>query len=312
MIVDALIAPLLSRLADRLSSDDLRLVELAYERARERHEGQFRRSGDPYITHSVEVASLVAAATTDPATICAALLHDVHDEPAFDLGRADAEFGAEIRGLVADVAVMERGGPVSADDRVLLLKLFDRLHNMRTIEHLAPEKQRVKSLQTLEWLVPVARRLDLASVADELQSLAQARLDPGPGFTVVRAASLILPASARRRYLQEWSAELATLSTGRRIYILELLCGVPALAVVLWRPQAQGVLRPLLIAAFRTPVRPWLVLAPLLAWLTFKLARSSFADALAFVLAVPPALSTLITRIRTQLGLKQDSDTETD
>jgi hypothetical protein len=93
--------------------------------------------------------------------------------------------------------------------------------------------------------VPLARRLDLASVADELQSLAHARLDPGPAFTAVRAASLILPASARRRHLHEWSAELAELPTERRAYVVELLRGVPALAVVLWRPQARGLVRTL-------------------------------------------------------------------
>lgn len=310
--MDRLIAPLLDRLAGRLGADDLALVQRAYARAAERHEGRFRHSGAPYITHPVEVASLVATAGGDPATVCAALLHDSLDETAFDAGRLRAEFGGDVSGLVTGLADLKDDVPEAADDRVLLLRLSDRLHNMRTVEYLAPHKQRQKSLQTLETFVPLAKRIGLAPVAAELESIARKRLAPGPEFAALRTLALILPAQARGRYLSEWAAELAALPTGHRAYVLELLRGVPPLAVVLWRPRARRLTRTLLTTVLAGRARPWLALAPPLAWLTYQLARTSLADALAFVLSVPPALSALITGARRKLGLERNDDTNHD
>jgi hypothetical protein len=309
MTVETTIGPLLSRLEDRFDDGDLELVDLAYRRAAKHHDGRLRHSGDPYITHPIEVASLAATAKADAATVCAALLHDIVDT-GYDLHALHAEFGAEIAGLVASVMALDLGRPMPCDQRVLLLKLFDRLHNMRTIEHLPRQKQRLKSLDTLGWFVPVARRLGLEPIAAELEFLAHERLDPGPGFMTVRAASMVFPPSARSRYLREWSVQFAEVDTRRGAYILETLCGVPGMAVLLWRPHARVLIRKVLTPAFATRGRPWLVLAPSLAWLTYQMGRSSLADAFAFVLTIPPALSSLIIRIRIHLGLERKRDSE--
>ncbi|WP_169988965.1 HD domain-containing protein [Microbispora sp. H10836] len=306
--METTIGPLLGRLADRFDDGDLKLVERAYRRAAKHHAGHLRHSGDPYISHPIEVATLAATTKADAATVCAALLHDIVDT-GYDLDVLRAEFGAEIAGLVASVMALDQGGPTPSDQRVMLLKLFDRLHNMRTIEHLPPRKQRLKSLNTLEWFVPVARRLDLEPVAVELERLAHDRLDPGRGFMAVRAASMVFPSSARDRYLQEWSVQFAEVDGRRGVYIIETLCGVPGMAVLLWRPHARVLIRKILTPAFATRGRPWLALAPFLAWVTYQMGRSSLADAFAFVLTIPPALSALIIRIRIHLGLERERDT---
>ncbi|MEV4224478.1 HD domain-containing protein [Nonomuraea sp. NPDC049725] len=301
--MDALIAPLLGSLATRLTADELRLVERAYECAAELHEGRYLYSGDSYITHLVRVASLVANTGADSVTISAAFLHSAADAQGFDLDELRAEVGAEVAGLVTKLGAMKQGGPVPADRRVQTIKVFDRLDNMRTIEHVPPHNQRRTSLRVLESSAPMARQLGLAPVAAELESLAHARLSPGRTFGAVRAASLILPRAARRRYLQEWRGELARVEKGHRTHILELLRGVPALAVVLWRVAARRLVRRLLAVAFATRLRPWAVFAPVLGWLACELVVSSPAEALAFVLTVPPACAALIARVRDWLGL---------
>ncbi|GAA2611890.1 HD domain-containing protein [Actinomadura fulvescens] len=302
--MDATLAPLIERLRDRFSEDELRQVERAHAAAAFWHEGQYRLSGDPYITHVVQVAILAAEAGSDHRMVCAALLHDVLQDT--DMGTAElrARFGDEICYLVEELTRHSSARTEPVDERVLLLRLLDRLHNMRTLQYLPAEKQLARSVHTLERLVPVARRSCPAWVAVELETLARSRLRPGLGFLVVQAASVILPAGARRRYLNEWRAELAALPQGRRTYLAELFLALPALAWVLWRPAAVRVLA----VPFRTPLRPWLLTSPLLVWLTWQAARSSLAEALMFVLTVPPVLSAAFSRLRARLGLDPGSN----
>jgi HD domain len=242
------VEPLLAQLSGRFGPGELDRVRNAYEFAARWHDGQQRRSGDPYITHPLAVAEAAGAASLDCIVVCAALLHDVLEDTDCDRELLRAEFGDEVTDLVEGLSAFryEAAGP--DDDRVIALGLLDRLHNMRTIEHLDPAKQLSKSQQTLELHVPHARRLGLAVVADELKELAQHRIEVltaegGGGITATLCAlqlgSLILPASARGRYLEEWAAELRTPADrhARRRFAWQLILGLPRLSVMLRRPR---------------------------------------------------------------------------
>ena len=192
----------------------------------------------PYITHPLAVAEAAAAARLDCIMVCAALLHDVPEDTDCARGLLRAEFGDEVADLVERLTAFRYGAAVPDDDRVITLKLLDRLHNMRTIEYVDTGQQLTRSRETLELLVPHARRLGLPVVADELQELARHRIEVltgegGAGMTAtlyaLQLSSLMLPAAARARYLEEWAAELRTLADqhGRRRFAWQLMLGLP-------------------------------------------------------------------------------------
>jgi guanosine-3',5'-bis(diphosphate) 3'-pyrophosphohydrolase len=160
---------------------DLSLLERAYEVAARWHSGQRRRSGDPYITHPLAVAKIVAELGMSQQVVCAALLHDVLEDTSYTFAELRAEFGDEVAALVegvCDVEKLERlaaeiaakdhttGGPPQ-DTELLALKLADRLHNMRTIRWLAPIRQEAKSRQTLDIFVPLAHQLGMDAIQHE-------------------------------------------------------------------------------------------------------------------------------------------------
>jgi len=171
------------------------LVVRAYRRAAEAHEGQQRKSGDPYISHPVAVARVTAELGLDDTTIAAALLHDAVEDTRVALEDLEVEFGAEVAAIVDGVTKLERLEFESreaqqaatmrkmlvamADDlRVLMVKLADRLHNMRTLAAMPTEKQLRIAQETLDIYAPLAHRLGVQEVKQQLEDLAFAALHP--------------------------------------------------------------------------------------------------------------------------------------
>jgi GTP pyrophosphokinase len=171
-------------------SDDIARIIDAYEFAQEAHEGQFRTTGEPYIHHPLETAVILADLRLDISTLQAALLHDViedNDDITFDI--VEDRFGEEVAQLVDGVTKLGRIEfdthteqqsesmrkmliAMASDIRVILIKLADRLHNMRTLSALLPEKQIEKSRETMEIFAPLAHRLGISQIKWELEDLA--------------------------------------------------------------------------------------------------------------------------------------------
>jgi hypothetical protein len=141
---------------------DLRPIERAYTVAARAHRGQLRKSGDPYITHPIVVATIVAEIDMRPETICAALLHDTVVDTSYSLASLRQEFGEVVAHLV-DGTVRRIVLAMARDPRVLVLKLADRLHNMRTMRFLPPKRQAHKARETLEVFAPLAHQLGMAT-----------------------------------------------------------------------------------------------------------------------------------------------------
>jgi GTP diphosphokinase / guanosine-3',5'-bis(diphosphate) 3'-diphosphatase len=180
---------------------DMRLLNQAYEVAEREHRGQQRTSGDPFITHPVAVASILAELGMDTTTLVAALLHDTVEDTGYTLEQTRADFGDEITHLVDGVTKldkMEFGHAAEAetirkmivamalDLRVLIIKLADRLHNMRTLRFQPAHKQQRTARATLEVLAPLANRLGLQVIRRDLEDLAFAVLHPAEHDEIVR------------------------------------------------------------------------------------------------------------------------------
>jgi guanosine-3',5'-bis(diphosphate) 3'-pyrophosphohydrolase len=178
--------------ADRVDVD---LIRTAYELAAEAHAGQKRASGEPYVNHAVEVATIVASLRLDTATIVAGLVHDSVEDTAVSLPDLRTRFGDEVATLVDGVTKIGKVEfrssteqqmenyrklllSMAEDARVILIKLADRLHNMRTLEHLPIGKQQRIALETREIYAPLAHRLGIAQVRWELEDLAFKFLEP--------------------------------------------------------------------------------------------------------------------------------------
>ena len=324
----SLAEPLLAQLSGRFSQEELGRVRRVYDVAARWHEGQWRKSGDPYIVHPVAVAEAAAEAGLDCTMVCAALLHDVLEDTACDRQYLRGEFGDQVVDLVDGLTAF-RLGDALGDDRVITLKLLDRLHNLRTIEWVATDKQMSASRETLDLLVPHAQRLGLPLVAEELREVARHRLDvlAGEGggemkttLCVLRLGSLTMPAPARARYMEEWLGELLTPVDlrGRRRFAWQLIAGLPRLSIMLrkrqWddryaamvdraaasRPPRYG--RKALGWIFGSQVRPWLLLAPLTVWIVMQTAQGNAGNAVATVITLPPVLAAAVKWIRDRLG----------
>jgi len=193
--------PLIATVRATHPKADLRLITRGYEVAEQRHRGQLRRSGDPYITHPLAVATILAELGMDVTTLTAALLHDTVEDTGYPLDELRRDFGTEIAHLVDGVTKLDKvkfGEAAQAetirkmvvamarDPRVLVIKLADRLHNMRTLRFLPPEKQERKARETLEVLAPLAHRLGMNTVKWELEDLAFATLYPKRYQEIVR------------------------------------------------------------------------------------------------------------------------------
>ena len=176
-------------------SADLTQIRAAYEYAREHHGEQMRRDGSPYITHPIHVAQIVAEMRLDSESIIAALLHDCIEDTDCTYEDIAKRFGVTVADIVDGVTKLTRVKystmeeeqmenlrkmlfAMSRDIRVILIKIADRLHNMRTMEYQTPAKQKKKAFETMEIYAPIAHRLGLAKMKWELEDLSLKYLDP--------------------------------------------------------------------------------------------------------------------------------------
>ena len=177
-----------------VSKDSLDLIEKAYDYAQEKHKDQKRRSGEPYFVHLLNVAYELAKLKVDPSTICAGLLHDVIEDCGVTKEEFISEFGEDIYNMVEAVTKISNLKftdekeylaanhrkifiAMAKDVRVILVKLVDRLHNMRTLEYLPEAKQQRIAKETLEVYAPIAHRLGIAEIKNELEDLSFYYLD---------------------------------------------------------------------------------------------------------------------------------------
>jgi guanosine-3',5'-bis(diphosphate) 3'-pyrophosphohydrolase len=209
---------------------DLALLQRAYDVAEDKHSQQQRKSGDPYITHPLAVSTILAELGMDTTTLVAALLHDTVEDTDYSLARLTEDFGDEVAHLVDGVTKLDKikfGAAAEAetirkmviamarDPRVLVIKLADRLHNMRTMRFLPPEQQARKAKETLEVLAPLAHRLGMATVKWELEDLSFAILHPKKYDEIVRLVADRAP--SRDTYLRTVIDEVSAHLSGSRI-----------------------------------------------------------------------------------------------
>ncbi|MGH3195322.1 MAG: RelA/SpoT family protein [Streptosporangiaceae bacterium] len=214
--INPVLEPLIKTVRGTHPKADVRLIERAYGSAAYWHRDQKRRSGDPYITHPLAVATILAELGMNTETICAALLHDTVEDTPYTLTELRGEFGEDIAALVDGVTKLDKVKygeaaeaetvrkmvvAMSRDIRVLVIKLADRLHNMRTLRYLPREKQERKSREVLEIFAPLAHRLGMNTVKWELEDLAFATLFPKRFDEIVRLVSSRAP--RREAFLQE-------------------------------------------------------------------------------------------------------------
>ena len=200
-----------------LPPEDEAMIARAFEFAREAHQGQARKSGEPFILHPVEVAIILADLRMDAETICAALLHDTVEDTPVTAEEVEAEFNDQVRSLVEGVTKIARIEveslsdeqaatirkmlvAMSKDIRVIVIKLADRLHNMRTLGALREDRRIFKSRETLEIYAPIAHRLGINSIKWELEDLAFYYLEPNKYKQVSRMVTE--SRSERETYLE--------------------------------------------------------------------------------------------------------------
>jgi guanosine-3',5'-bis(diphosphate) 3'-pyrophosphohydrolase len=220
--VNPVLEPLFKTVRATHPKADLRLIERAYEVAAYHHRDQKRKSGDPYITHPLAVATILAELGTDDETLCAALLHDTVEDTAYSLEELRADFGPTVASLVDGVTKLDKVKfgdaaqaetvrkmvvAMSRDIRVLVIKLADRLHNMRTMRYLPPHKREQKSRETLEIFAPLAHRLGMNTIKWELEDLAFVMLYPKRYAEISRMVSERAP--RRDLFLQEVIEEVS-------------------------------------------------------------------------------------------------------
>jgi len=222
-LLDARLDELLDKLKKNRPSDDPWLVRRAYEIAAERHRDQLRRSGDPYLSHLLEVAHILADMRMDATTLSAALLHDVIEDTEFPVARIQERFGDETARLVEGVTKISRLNMLAPearqaenvrkmvlamvnDVRVVVVKLADRLHNMRTIQFLEPSKQQRIARETLEIYAPIAHRLGMGIIRNELEDLSFRVLEPDSFLALQKEVSEKQP--LHHKFLEEVQAEI--------------------------------------------------------------------------------------------------------
>ncbi len=220
--MNPVLEPLIKTIRAHHPKADVRAVERAYEVAARWHKDQKRKSGDPYITHPLAVATILAELGMNTETICAALLHDTVEDTAYTLAELRSDFGEDVAALVDGVTKLDKVKygdsaeaetvrkmvvAMSRDIRVLVIKLADRLHNMRTLRYMPRDKQERKSRETLEIYAPLAHRLGMNTVKWELEDLAFATLYPKRYDEIARLVSQRSP--RRDHLLQEVITDLS-------------------------------------------------------------------------------------------------------
>ena len=189
---------------------DLGRIRAAYEMAKLAHAGQCRKDGSPYVTHCVAAADISVDLGLDEDSICAALLHDVIEDTALTHADIARQFGTPVADIVEGVTKLTRVQYTSKEDeqmenlrkmlmamakdiRVILIKIADRMHNMRTMDYQTPEKQRTKSLETMEIYAPIAHRLGMQQAKWELEDLSLRYLDPAGYKEITENLSARMP-----------------------------------------------------------------------------------------------------------------------
>lgn len=221
---DELYQELIRSVAKYHPSDDISMIEKAYRIASRAHEGQMRKSGEPYIIHPICVAIILADLELDKESIVAGLLHDVVEDTVMTTEDLTKEFGEEVALLVDGVTKLGQLSysadkvdeqaenlrkmflAMAKDIRVILIKLADRLHNMRTLKYMRPEKQKEKARETMDIYAPIAQRLGISKVKIELDDLALKYLEPEVYYELV--AQISDKKSVRERYVQSIVAEV--------------------------------------------------------------------------------------------------------
>ncbi|MGH3474062.1 MAG: RelA/SpoT family protein, partial [Aeromicrobium sp.] len=213
--VNPVLDPLLKVYRETHPKGDVDAIEKAYSIAEQMHEGQVRKSGDPYITHPLAVATILAELGMTAPTLCAALLHDTVEDTPYTLDRLRGDFCDEVVQLVDGVTKLDKVKygdtaqsetirkmvvAMSRDIRVLVIKLADRLHNMRTLRYLRQDKQERIARETLEIFAPLAHRLGMNTVKWELEDLAFATLHPKVYDEIVRLVADRAP--SREQFLE--------------------------------------------------------------------------------------------------------------
>jgi (p)ppGpp synthase/HD superfamily hydrolase len=238
---------------------DTERISHAYDVAAFWHRGQTRMSGDPYITHPLAVATILAENGADDAMLCAAILHDTIEDTPYTLVALNCDFGSEVAALVAGTAALDQiksteaqvmATMTSAGSRVLAIKVADRLHNMRTVQYIPKAKQLRKARESLDIFAPVAARLSMGTIEAELETLANATIKrhqqagSASGRLLVAAAAL-LPRATRIRWCEEWLGELYTLTRRREraSFAIHTALGIPQLAFTV-RVPARSHRRP--------------------------------------------------------------------
>lgn len=199
---------LIARVRKYHPSDDISMIEKAYKVARDAHEGQARKSGEPYIIHPLCVAIILADLELDKETIVAGLLHDVVEDTVMTTEEIEKEFSKEVALLVDGVTKLGQLSydadkvevqaenlrkmflAMAKDIRVILIKLADRLHNMRTLKYMAPEKQKEKARETMEIYAPLAQRLGISKIKIELDDLSLKYLKSEAYYDLVEKIAL--------------------------------------------------------------------------------------------------------------------------
>ena len=221
---DARFERLLAAVREYRPQDDLGLLRRAYDFSARQHETQRRASGEPYLSHPVEVAHLLAEMRLDVTTLCAGLLHDVIEDTGADRLALEEQFGNHVAGLVDGVSKISRlefsrSEAAQAENlrkmllamvddvRVILIKLADRLHNMRTLEHLPVGKRRRVAQETLDIYAPIAHRLGMGRIRGELEDLAFSHLEPEQHGRIGR--ELEKRRSLNHKFLETVRGELA-------------------------------------------------------------------------------------------------------
>ncbi|MFZ0922091.1 MAG: HD domain-containing protein, partial [Candidatus Acidiferrales bacterium] len=198
-VLDLRFVELMDKVRRNRPGDDLDLLRRAYDFASEQHRSQHRESGDLYLSHPLAVAGVLADMKLDVTTLCAALLHDIVEDTRIPIEKITEMFGADVARVVSGATKISRIDLLAPearqaenvrkmllamvnDVRVILVKLADRLHNMRTLEYLATDRQERIARETLEIYAPVANRLGMGLIRGELEDLAFRYLEPSAFF----------------------------------------------------------------------------------------------------------------------------------
>ena len=217
---------LIEKIKEYHPSDDFSMIEKAYHIADDAHQGQLRKSGEPYIIHPLCVAIILAELEMDKETIVAGLLHDVIEDTEYTKEDLTKEFSPEVALLVDGVTKLTQLNlsqdkieiqaenlrkmflAMAKDIRVIIIKLADRLHNMRTLKHMPAEKQQRIARETLEIYSPLAERLGISKIKVELDDLSLKYLEPDIYYDLVD--KIAIRKSVREKYIQSIVDEVST------------------------------------------------------------------------------------------------------